>query len=89
MSESKPIAPECLLSQAEALIRENVKAKSELSATPCSATPNRKEHLISVMRYRLNRAMNYFESGKIAKGKQDVDETIKVLAILESEILCG
>ena len=55
----------------------------------CSATPKRKEHLISVMRYRLNRAMNYFETGKISKGKQDVDETIKVLAILESEILCG
>jgi hypothetical protein len=56
-------------------------------ASAGSATPKRMEHLITVMRYRLNRAMNYFNTGKISKGKQDVDETIKILAILESEIL--
>ena len=36
MSDTKPIAPECLLSQAESLSRENEKAQSELSATICS-----------------------------------------------------
>ena len=68
---------------------DKLEGQASLAAASGSATPKRKEHLISVMRYRLNRAMNYFETGKISKGKQDVDETIKVLAILESEILCG